>query len=65
MVPGKCGMSVLIIALKGVEIKSETIPVHMHQVQTATRHLKDKVEIPTVELHVGKINKTTTLFLPT
>ena len=31
VVPGKHGMSALMLALKEAEIKAETISVHMHQ----------------------------------
>ena len=37
----------------------------MQHKQTATKQLKDKCEIPTATVHVGQINKTTTLSLPT
>ena len=37
----------------------------MYQWQTARQQLKDKDETPTVMVHAGYINKTTTLFLPT
>ena len=36
----------------------------MNQGQTATKHTKDKSETPMVMVHVGQINKTTTIFLP-
>ena len=61
MVPVKHGMIDLIIALKESEIKLEAMPVHMHQVYTATKQLKDKCEIPIVTVHAGNINKNTTL----
>ena len=53
------------IALKEAKIEAESIMVHMHQKMTATKNLKDKGEIPTGTVHVGNINKTTTLPLPT
>ena len=34
VVPGKPSMSALMLALKEAEIKSEAIPVHMHQGHT-------------------------------
>ena len=58
-------MSDIMISLKEAEIKAEGIPVHMHHAKTATKQLKDKGEIPIVTVHVGQINKTTTLPLPT
>ena len=61
----KNGISSLMIELKEVEIKADAIPVHMKHGQTETKNLKDKGEIPTGTVHVGKINKTTTLPLPT
>ena len=65
VVPGKHGMSSLMLALKEAEIKSESIPVHMHHKQTATKNLKDKGKIPAVTVYAGHINETTTLPLPT
>ena len=62
---GKHGMSALMLAPKKVEIKVEAIPVHMHQGQKATNHLKDKGDTPTVMVHAGNINETTTLCLTT
>ena len=44
--------------------KGKDIPVHMHQGETTTKQLKDKGETPTVIVHSGQINKTTTLNLP-
>ena len=64
VVPGKHGMSSLVIALKEAEIKVEAIPVQMHQGYTETQHLKNNNETPTVMVHAGYINKTTTLHLP-
>ena len=37
VMPGKHGMSSLVILLKEAEIKSEAIPVHIHQGHTAER----------------------------
>ena len=65
VVPGKHGMAALMLALKEVEINAETIPVHIYQGKTATQQLKYKYEMPTVMVHAGRINETTTLFLPT
>ena len=48
VLPGKYGMSALILALKESEIKAEAISVHMHQGQTLTKQLKYQGEIPTV-----------------
>ena len=41
VVPGKHGMSALMLALKEAKIKAEAIPVQMHQGHTETQHLKD------------------------
>ena len=41
VVPGKHGIISLILALKEAVIKSEAIPVHMYQWQTARQQLKD------------------------
>ena len=41
VLPGKHDMSDLVIALKKTEMKSEDIPVYMHQGHTETQHLKD------------------------
>ena len=65
MVPGKHGITDLILALKEAEINSEAIPVHMHQEETETQYLKDNNETPTGTVHAIHINKTTTLLLPT
>ena len=66
VVTGKYGMASLMLALKEAEIKSEAIPVHMHQGHTETQHLKDKDETPpTVMVHVEQINETTSPFIPT
>ena len=64
VVPGKHGMSDLMIALKEAEIKAEAIPVHMHQGHTVTQKLKYNNEVPTVMVHSGQIKKITTLPLP-
>ena len=65
VVPGKYGMSSLMLSLKEAEIKMEAIPVHMHHKQTEIRHLKYKDEIPAGTVHTVQINKTTILPLPT
>ena len=52
-VPGKYGMSSLMIALKKVEIKAESIPVHMHQGHTETQKLKYNNETPKVMVYYG------------
>ena len=57
VVPGKHGMSALMLSLKEAEIKSEAIPVHMHHKQTATKQLKDKGETHTVMVHAVQIKK--------
>ena len=64
-VPGKHGMSALVLALKEAEIKAEYIRVHMYQVHAETKHLKDNNETSIVMVHARNINKTTTLPLPT
>ena len=56
VVPGKHVMAALILALKGAEINSEDIPVHMRLAYTAKKYLKDKGEISTGIVHVGHIN---------
>ena len=53
VVPGKYGMSSLMIALKKAEIKAESIPVHMHQGHTETQKLKYNNETPTVMVYYG------------
>ena len=63
VVPGKYGMSSLMIALKKAEIRAESIPVHMHQGHTETQNLKYNNETPAVMVYSGYINKTTTLTL--
>ena len=65
LVPGKHGMSTLMVALKEAEIKEEAIPVHIHQGHTETLQLKYNGETLTVLVHAVHINKTTTLHLPT
>ena len=65
VVPVKHGMSALMLALKEAEIKVEAIPVHMHHGHIETQQLKDKNEKPTLRVHAGQINETTTLPLPT
>ena len=65
VVPGKYRMSALMLALKGAEINAEAIPVHMHQGHTETKNLKDNNGAPTVLVHSGSINETTTLPLST
>ena len=41
VVPGKNGMSALMLALKGSKIKAEAITVQMHQGNTETQELKN------------------------
>ena len=53
----------LMLALKEAEINALAIPVHMHHKHIATKHLKDKSEIPIVMVHAGHINETTALSL--
>ena len=65
LVPVKYGMAELMLELKEAEIKAEDIPVYNHQGHIETKHQKDKNETLTVMVHVGKINKTTALTLPT
>ena len=65
LVPGKHGITALMLAQKESEIKAEAILVHMHQEHTATKQLKDTVETPTLMVHAVNINETTTLPLPT
>ena len=46
--------------------EAEAIPVNMHQWQTATKYLKNNNEKPpTLMVHPGHINETTTLYLTT
>ena len=49
------------LVLKESQIKEGTIPGHIHWRQTTTKHMKYKVGIPTVMVHVEQINQTTTL----
>ena len=65
VVPGKYGMSSLMLALKKAEIKAEVIPLHMQQRNIETQWLKDKNETPKLMVNAGQINKTTTLPIPT
>ena len=65
VVPVKHGMEALMLALNEAEINTETITVHIHQGRTETQQLKDTNDTPTVMLHSGKINETTTLCIPT
>ena len=53
------------LVLKETEMKSETIPVHIHQGKTATQHMKYQDKTLKVMLNTGHINETTTLCLPT
>ena len=53
VVPGKHGMASLMLWLKEAEIKSEEIPVHMHQEKTSTRQLKNKGKKITVLVNEG------------
>ena len=65
VVPGKHGMSDLMLALKEAYIKVEAILVQIHKGHIETQHLKDNNETLTFMVDAGKINKTTTLHLPT
>ena len=51
VVPGKHGMSALMIALKESKTKAEAIKVHIYQGNTAKQQLKDKDEKTTVMVH--------------
>ena len=62
--PGKNGMAALMLALKEAEILAEYIPVHMQQGHTESKQPKYMKETPTVMVHEGQINETTTLPLP-
>ena len=53
MLPGKHGMSSLMLALKEAEIEAEYVPVHMKQGNIETQQLKDNNEPPTLMVHVG------------
>ena len=55
VVPGKPGMSALILALKETEIKAESIPAQMHQGHTETQNLKDNNETTILMVHAGHI----------
>ena len=57
-VPGKHGMSALMLALKEAKIKSEATPLHMHKGHTETHHPKDNNETPIVIVHVVQMKKT-------
>ena len=56
VVPGKHGMSGLMLSIKEAQIKAEAIAVHMHQGNIETQHLKDNNETPKVMVHEGQIN---------
>ena len=51
VVPGKHGMSALMISLKESKTKSEAIKVHIYQGNTEKQQLKDKDEKTTVMVH--------------
>ena len=57
-------MVALMLALKEAKIKAEAIPVHMNQVKTATKQIKDNGEIPTVMVHAGKSTKLQHYYYP-
>ena len=57
VVPGKPGMSALMLALKEAEIKAEDIPVQMHQGHTETQNMRDNNETSTVMVNTGQIKK--------
>ena len=65
VVPGKHVMSSLMLALKEAEVKALTIPVHINHFHKEKTTPKGNNETPTMMVHVGQINKTTTLTLPT
>ena len=65
MLPGKNGITVLMLDLKKAEIKAEDVPLHMYQGHKATKHVKCKDETPILMVHAGHINKTKKLCLPT
>ena len=65
VMPGKHGMVDLMLDLKEEEIREETIPVHRLQGHTTTKQIRDRGETPTLVVHVGQINETTKIFLPT
>ena len=62
VVPGKHVMAAFVLSLKEAEIKTEAIPVHMHQRQTATKHLKDEGEITPVMVHAVHIKNCNTMY---
>ena len=53
------------LALEEAEIKAEAIPINMHQGKTAKKKIIDKGKKPTVIVHVGRVNETTTLCITT
>ena len=61
----KNGMSYLRLALKEAEINTEDLPVQMYHKNKETQHPKYDNETPTIMVHVGQINKTSTLHIPT
>ena len=65
VVTGKHGMLSLMLALNEAETRTEAIPVHMNQGQNVTKHMKYRCETPTLLVHVGNIDETTTLYIPT
>ena len=65
LVPGKHGISALMLALKEAEKKAEYIPVHMHQENKEKQQLKYKDKIPTLMVHTGQINENIKLCIPT
>ena len=56
VLPGKHGMSALMISLREAEVKAEDIPVYIHQGHTEKKQPKDKNKTPTVMVHAGHIN---------
>ena len=65
LVPVKHGISALMLAQKEAEIKSEDIPIYMHQGYTETKQPKYKIQTLTVMMHAVQIDETTTLCIPT
>ena len=65
LMPGKYGMASLMLALNEAETRTEAIPVHMNQGHNVTKHMKYRCETPTLLVHVGNIDETTTLYIPT
>ena len=64
VVPGKYGISTLMLELKEAEIKIRGYTsTYAPQIDCKT-NLKDKGEIPTGAVHAEHINKTTTLPIP-